>query len=160
MRIKKVLLVMSIDASAAEIKKLQESAKTLRWCGVEAVELVVTDTTEAPKDIATFDRVQIYGNTITPEVLAIAQAAVRAGVEVLRKAYKWRVEPICRRCADFHKIAGAGPNTDVICEHFMRTKEMRLCPPIGKWCAYFEKRGDKHVNSDNHTGTGGSGAES
>lgn len=143
MRINKVLLVMSIEASDAAAQALQESARILRWSGIEATELTVTETTEVPEDIATFDRVQIYGNTITQEVLAIAQDAVRAGVEVLRKAYKWRVQPVCRKCADFHKVAGTGPNTDMICEHFMRTKETRLCPPLGIWCAYYQERGSQ-----------------
>ena len=157
MRIKKVLLVMSNKASEAESKALQNAAKDLRYCGVEVVELTVTEKTVTPEDLATFDRVQIYGNTITHEVLAIAQDAVRLGVQVLRKAYKWSVQPVCRCCADFHRIAGGG----TFCEHYMRTKEERLCAPIGVWCAYFQEReGNKYVDPGDHAGTGSTGTES
>lgn len=87
------------------------------------------------------EKMYIYGDQINDGVLKLAIAAFVAGIPVTRRAFSWRLQPVCRGC-EWRQNAG---NTfrgtgSTCCGYSLETGRGRIAPPLGDWCPYLKPK--------------------
>ena len=93
------------------------------------------------------EKLYIYGDQINDGVLKLAIAAFVAGIPVTRRAFRLRLQPVCRGC-EWRQNAG---NTfrgtgNTCCGYSLETGRARITPPLGDWCPYLKPKKRRRSN--------------
>lgn len=93
------------------------------------------------------EKLYIYGDQINDGVLKLAVAAFVAGIPVTRRAFRWRLQPVCRGCEwrqdAGNQFRGTG---NTCCAYSLETGKGRIAPPLGEWCPYLKPKKRRRSN--------------
>ncbi|MBQ7547594.1 MAG: hypothetical protein IJT41_11595 [Clostridia bacterium] len=87
------------------------------------------------------EKLYIYGDQINDGVLKLAIAAFVAGIPVTRRAFRWRLQPVCKGCEwrqnAGNQFRGTG---NTCCAYSLETGKGRIAPPLRDWCPYLKPK--------------------